>query len=63
MSAAERAIKASSAEQENKWGVQANEQVDKRMAQYYTRRFHTVSIHSAAVHSGMELYAIDVFIL
>ena len=35
LSAAERASKASSAEQANEWEVQANEQMEEQMAQYY----------------------------
>ena len=30
------------------------------MAQYYTRQFHTISTHSAAVHCGLKLHEIDV---
>ena len=52
MSAAERASKASSAEQANEWAVRANEQADKQMAQYSTRRFHIVSTQSA--HGGSD---------
>ena len=47
MSAAERASEASSAEQANGWAVRANERTEKRVAQYYARRFHCHSTHRA----------------
>ena len=47
MSAAERASKASSAEQANELVVRANEQTEEQMAQYSTRRFLSLSAHCA----------------
>ena len=43
MSTAERASEASSAEQANEWAMRANEW----MAQYSTRRLHTILTHCA----------------
>ena len=40
MSAAERAIEASSADQASEWAVQASECLSERMSQYSRRRFH-----------------------
>ena len=40
VSAAERANKASSAEQENGWAARANGRADERMALYSTSQFH-----------------------
>ena len=49
MSAAERASKASSAEQVNEWAVRAIEQLDERIAQHSTRQFYAISTQNAVV--------------
>ena len=43
----ERAGEASNAKQANERAERVNEQADKRMAQYSTRRFHILSTHCA----------------
>ena len=42
----ERPSKSSSAEQTNKWAMQANERADEQMVQPSTHRFYTLSTHS-----------------
>ena len=52
----ERASEASSAEQVTESAVRANERTDERMAQYSTRRFHTISTHSAVATVALLQY-------
>ena len=47
MSAAERASKASNAEQSNEWVVWTNERTDKRVAQYFGHDMWLLCVHSA----------------
>ena len=53
LSAPGSASEASSAEQANEWAVRVGEQMEERMAQHSTRRFHTHAIHCALKRLGV----------
>ena len=55
MSAAERAIGASSAEQANEWAKRVNKQTEEQMAQCSTRQFHSHSTQCASICSWRHL--------
>ena len=60
MSAEERAIEASSAEQANERAARANERADERMALYSMRQFHRHSTHGYLIEACVFLAELEI---